>query len=103
MLNLAKLHIEKYYPVVGVMESMNKSIIVMEKVNPNFYSGAMVAYMKDMEGYQAANKGKDYKDLSEAFVNKPEFRERYAPEYELYEYLSHRLEAQYKAHVLRDS
>lgn len=36
----AKANVEKFYPVVGVLENLNKSLSVMEKLLPNIFKGA---------------------------------------------------------------
>ena len=38
---MAKSNIEKYYPVVGVLEHMNMSLIVMEEKLPEYFKGAL--------------------------------------------------------------
>ena len=38
--SIAKLNIEKYYPVVGVLEEFNTTMMVLEEKLPVFFNGA---------------------------------------------------------------
>ena len=38
-LRKAKENVEKWYPVVGVIERLNQTLMVMEKMVPNFFGG----------------------------------------------------------------
>jgi len=40
VLQRAKENVERFYPVVGVLENLNKSLSVMEKLLPNIFKGA---------------------------------------------------------------
>lgn len=40
-MSTAKSNIEKYYPVVAVLEHMNMSLVVMENKLPQFFKGAL--------------------------------------------------------------
>ena len=95
MLNLAMQHIEKFYPVVGLVEQMNITVAVLEKMNPAFYSGAYEAFVKDLEEY-TANRGTQYETASSSVMTDQTVRARYAVEYELYNFISKRLYAQYE-------
>ena len=42
--SIAKLNIEKYYPVVGVLEEFNTTMMVLEEKLPVFFNGATRVY-----------------------------------------------------------
>ena len=49
----AKLNMEKYYPVVGVLEEFNTTLTVLEKKLPIFFGDAMRVFNK-VKGKQHA-------------------------------------------------
>ena len=50
-LQQAKQNIEKWYPVVGVLESMNKTLAIMEKTVPEYFSGVSDIYFSQGNFY----------------------------------------------------
>ena len=96
-LKRAMSNVEHFYPVIGLVEEMNKTIAVMENVLPLFYAGVKKAYEGVVSvGYESANLAK-YNAASEKYLQKPEFRKRWSLEYEFYTFLQKRLDQQYKA------
>ena len=48
-LNKAISNVEKYYTVVGVLEMHQESLVVMEKLIPEFFDGIQEIYQKRNE------------------------------------------------------
>lgn len=44
VLNKAKENVDKYYSVVGVLESLNKTLAVLENELPDIFDGALAKY-----------------------------------------------------------
>ena len=49
-LQLAKKNVEKYYAVVGVLEEMEKSLVVFEKFIPKYLDKSSTVYKAMMDG-----------------------------------------------------
>ena len=49
-LNLAKLNVEKYFAVVGVLEEWDKSLQVLENYVPSYFKNAREVYQSNMKG-----------------------------------------------------
>ena len=49
-LNLAKLNVEKYFAVVGVLEEWDKSLQVLENYVPSYFKSAREVYQNRMKG-----------------------------------------------------
>ena len=45
-LQQAKQNIEKWYPVIGVLDNINKTLAVMEKTVPEYFSGVSDIYYR---------------------------------------------------------
>ena len=96
-LRRAANNVLQHYPVVGLVEEMNKTVAVMEAELPSFYSGVKKAYDEVIAvGYETANEA-EYKPASEDFLQSPEFRKRWRIEYEFYHFLRQRLHQQFKS------
>ena len=44
----AKRNIERYYPVVGVLEQFDDTLRVLEKAVPNFFTGVYKLYKDEL-------------------------------------------------------
>lgn len=49
-LERAKSNVERYYPVVGVLEELNSTLTVLEKRLPYFFRGVKDIYFKQLLG-----------------------------------------------------
>jgi dermatan/chondrotin sulfate uronyl 2-O-sulfotransferase UST len=59
----AKANVEKFYPVVGVLENLNKSLAVMEKLLPNVFKGATQVLALNCHFIKQSSKLNKIKDL----------------------------------------
>ena len=86
-LSMAKMNVEKHYPVVGILERLQDSLILMEKTLPEFFNGLTLAY-----------NGETFNDTSELQEVKKEaiikMKNNLALEYEFYNFLNRRLSQQ---------
>ena len=46
---IAKMNVEKYYPVVGITENMNMTLRVLEAKMPEYFEGGWDAYFNNEE------------------------------------------------------
>ena len=46
----AKRNIELWYPVVGILEDLKTTLMVLEKKLPKYFSGVSELYYKDLKG-----------------------------------------------------
>lgn len=49
-LQAAKNNVERYYPVVGILEELNSTLEVLESNIPYFFKGVQKLYYKDLLG-----------------------------------------------------
>lgn len=104
----AKSNVEKYYPVVGVLEEVNTTLEVFESKLPYFFKGIQKLYYRDLlRNYLFANKLYHIINVLHLFLeqfhsqnkNKPVisdkarsyFQEILIKEYEFYEWIRSRL------------
>ncbi|XP_076336643.1 uronyl 2-sulfotransferase-like isoform X2 [Tachypleus tridentatus] len=85
----AKQNIEKFYPVVGVLEDMNTTLIVLERRLPRFFRGALKLYhntgIRRNQNTHKEEVSEEIKDL---------LRANLTAEYELYFFIKRRLRQQ---------
>lgn len=48
------MNVEKYYPVVGVLEELNSTLAVLENKIPRFFKGIQEIYFKELLGKKFA-------------------------------------------------
>ncbi|KAG1699650.1 Heparan sulfate 2-O-sulfotransferase 1 [Nymphon striatum] len=92
-LNKAKYNIENHYAVVGVLEEMNKTLVVLEKYIPSYFSGASSVYKPKSKSFHRNSSEKQNKVSSEV---KEMVKKTLSTEYELYRFVLQRLNLQYK-------
>lgn len=49
-LERAKSNVERYFPVVGILEELNSTLVVLEKKLPYFFAGVQEIYFKQLLG-----------------------------------------------------
>ena len=47
-LEMAKANVDRYYPVVGVLEELNATLAVLEKKLPYFFKGVQDMYHRQL-------------------------------------------------------
>ena len=88
----AKLNIEKYFLMVGTLESLDKSHAVMECLMPGQMQGLAEMHKKgDLHAHSEHKKTVALNGEAREVI-----KERMKPEYELYKYVQERLDTQYK-------
>ncbi|KAL7648123.1 UNVERIFIED_CONTAM: hypothetical protein RMT77_000024 [Armadillidium vulgare] len=93
-LQMAKFHAEYDYSVVGLLEDLNTTLIVLEDYLPLFFSGAFQRYWdKDFKTKKENKNPKSYEEPSEKVIKI--LRDKFALELELYEFLRQRLAKQF--------
>lgn len=45
---MAKRNVDRYFPVVGVLEELNTTLEVLEEKIPYFFKGVQTLYYKDL-------------------------------------------------------
>ena len=88
-LNMAKSNVEKYYPVVGILERMEESLKVMEIMLPEFLSGIVNIYEK--HPLKRNKSGKKHGVSNEVKIK---MKKNLALEYDFYDFLNQRLTKQ---------
>ncbi|XP_076367957.1 uronyl 2-sulfotransferase-like isoform X2 [Tachypleus tridentatus] len=88
-LEQAKQNIEKFYPVVGVLEEMNVTLLVLEEMLPRFFNGALKLY-HNLGIRRNQNTRKEH--VSEEV--KAILRANLTTEYDLFHFVQHRLHQQ---------
>jgi len=98
-------NVELHYPVVGVLEEMDDSLMVMQSVLPNFFDGIHdrfggdEALHKNKQSYSedsSAQEMEDYYQEVESII-----KDQLITEYEFYNYIKQRLASQAKTISLR--
>ncbi|XP_018561941.1 uronyl 2-sulfotransferase-like [Anoplophora glabripennis] len=85
-LQTAKANVEKYYPVVGVLEELNVTLEILEYKIPYFFKGIQDLYKKDLlKVYRNKKKPKILK------IVQKKLKETLVKEYEFYEWIKSRL------------
>ena len=91
-LQLAKENVQKFYPVVGVMELMNETLAVLEKKLPHFFANASQRYDINFQHHNNRNKMK--KPTAKEILEK--IKPKFSHEYEFYQFCKQRLLQQYQ-------
>lgn len=65
----AKSNVERYYPVVGVLEELHKTLEVLEKKIPYFFKGVRKIYFKDFHSEYISKDIKQLKGLNKTEDN----------------------------------
>ena len=93
----AKYNVEKYYPVVGVLEKFNETLRVLEEVMPQYFKGA--SNVDYTEGYKKeklfnSNRPKPPRIME---TTKLIMKANMTHEFEFYEFCVQRLQNQFDA------
>ena len=91
-LNMAKVNVEKYFAVVGILEEWQKSLLVMENYVPYFFKNASETYLKKMKGKH--KNSNNIKPKIPKYV-KDKVAMNFTVEMEFYEFCKARLYKQY--------
>ena len=93
-LQLAKSNVEKYYPVIGIVENMNKTLAVLEHFWPEYFKGAVNAYFNEPQVTEFYLPNPYKLPVSENV--KKIVRANFTREYEFYDFCKQRLDKQYQ-------
>nr|XP_022905320.1 uronyl 2-sulfotransferase-like [Onthophagus taurus] len=88
-LNTAKLIVEKYYPVVGVLDELNATLAVLEKKIPYFFKGVQEMYHKDLLEQHHINVNERKLKVTKSV--RKYLKRLLITEYEFYEWIKSRL------------
>ena len=86
---------EENFAVVGVLEQIEKSLVVLEHYVPMFFKGAPVLYQRQKGHWSSVNKNKFRPETSPEI--KDLLRRNMTTEVVFYEYCKQRLDRQYVA------
>ncbi|XP_064105763.1 heparan sulfate 2-O-sulfotransferase pipe-like [Macrobrachium nipponense] len=92
-LRTAKLHVEEWYPVVGVLEDINATLTVLEHKLPRFFRGVTDLYYNDLLAPHH-NKNR-YRPRTSKYVEDL-LRRNLTDEYDFYNFVRQRLNLQYR-------
>jgi dermatan/chondrotin sulfate uronyl 2-O-sulfotransferase UST len=92
-LQKAKANVEKFYPVVSVIENVNMTLSVLEAKMPEFFNGAIEIYAEDEDIKEGREKNPYKLPLSDEFKNI--IRANFTHEIEFYNFCKQRLLTQY--------
>ncbi|XP_054256845.1 uronyl 2-sulfotransferase-like [Macrosteles quadrilineatus] len=88
-LERAKSNVERYFPVVGILEELNSTLVVLEKKLPYFFAGVQEIYFKQLlEPHKNKNRQRPRHVSEEA---RKKLRSCLKLEYEFYYWLRRRL------------
>ena len=90
---IAKMNVEKYYPVVGITENMNMTLRVLEAKMPEYFEGGWDAYFEDKEVKRFRMKNNYKLPVSDEVLEI--LRQNMTNEIEFYEFCKQRLQSQY--------
>uniref|UniRef100_A0A1B6DBH8 Sulfotransferase domain-containing protein n=1 Tax=Clastoptera arizonana TaxID=38151 RepID=A0A1B6DBH8_9HEMI len=94
-LQRAKANVDRYFPVVGILEELNATLVVLEKKLPYFFKGVQDMYFTQLlEPHKNRNRQRPRK-LNELI--KKQLETRLELEYEFYYWLHNRLLKQFNA------
>ena len=93
----AMANVEKFYPVVGIIENMNMTLKVLEKTMPEYFEGASEIYFSHSFLSENLHKTKNKKLVSENSINI--IRKNFTHEIEFYEFCKQRLQLQYDQYI----
>ena len=86
-------NVDRFYPVVAILENMNMTLKVLEKVMPEYFEGATEDYYKSNYVLQGRHKTIYKKKLSEETLDI--VRSNFTHEIEFYQFCKQRLQDQY--------
>ncbi len=92
-LQRAKDNIERYYPVVGVLEMLKETFVVMNRFLPMFAKAIRPLYNQHKEEYHLNSSSQKSGNVSEEIAEK--LKKIFSVEYELYDFVKARLADQY--------
>jgi len=99
-LETAKANIERWYPVVGILEDLQMTLFVLENELPLYFKGASHTYFRQLKEPHK-NRGKSRRSLPQ---NARQYlRKKLSYEYELYKFVKQRLKNQQKLLKLKNS
>ena len=84
----AKSNVERHFPVVMVLEEIDKSLAVLEAKLPAVFKGALRHYSVTMQGKHVNDGGSSYQLKPEA---REKLRGQLTPDYAFYEFLRQRI------------
>ncbi|KAK6638435.1 hypothetical protein RUM44_008864 [Polyplax serrata] len=92
-LQKAKENVDAYFPVVGVLEELNKTLAVLEDRIPIFFKGVQHVYFKELlEPHKNRNRWKPRRMNQ---LVKRHLKNQLSDEYDFYNWIRSRLRAQY--------
>ena len=86
-------NVEKFFPVVGVTENVDMTLKVLEKVLPEYFTGATETYYNEEYVVKNQNRNKHKKPVSKETLQI--IRQNFTNEIEFYEFCKVRLKNQY--------
>ena len=86
-------NVEKFFPVVGVTENIDMTLKVLEKVLPEYFTGATETYFNEEYVVKNQNRNKHKKPVSKETLQI--IRQNFTNEIEFYEFCKQRLQNQY--------
>jgi dermatan/chondrotin sulfate uronyl 2-O-sulfotransferase UST len=93
-LQIAKNNVEKYYPVVGIVEDTNMTLSVLESVMPEYFEGAKLMYNTDPEIQRFQHRNAYKLPVSQKVLKL--VAANFTQEIEFYEFCKQRLKLQFK-------
>ena len=93
-LQIAKSNVERFYPVVGVVENINMTLMILEAKMPQYFKGAFEEYYTGEGVMSKRNKNHEKKEVSQDVINM--IKKNITYEYEFYNFCKQRLENQFK-------
>ena len=91
----AKSNVEKYYPVVGIMENMTMTLSVAESFMPEYFKGARKAYFEDPKIMKPKNANQSKPKVTQEI--KDLLAKKFRLEIEFYDFCQRRLQIQYNS------
>ena len=90
----AMANVEKFFPVVGVIEKINMTLSVLENMLPQYFKGAAETYFNEEYVIQNQNRNKHKKPVSIETLQM--IKHNFTHEIEFYEFCKMRLQHQFK-------
>lgn len=91
-LRTAKLHVEEWYPVVGILEDINATLTVLEHQLPKYFSGVTALYYNEL---LAPHHNKNRHRPQTSAVVEEQLKRNLTTEYDFYNFVRQRLKLQY--------
>ncbi|XP_047476009.1 heparan sulfate 2-O-sulfotransferase pipe-like [Penaeus chinensis] len=93
-LNTAKSHVERWYPVVGILEDLNATLAVLQDRLPGYFEGVLDLYYNQLLAPHR-NRNQHRPGVSEDVDQA--LRKNLTTEYDFYDFIRQRLTLQYQA------